>query len=228
MDIKEDDGILKMIESNNKLREVLNKRSQDAYSEFKDNPAVQRLIEFSSDSGEDYLMIKEFKEIDNFLKNGGSYSNAFDQFTYSDCFIGHHALLSISEVEFNIRIESPEQWHALTHVDIEKLKSSYCIAQDARYSMALTKILEEGGKYKDLLAINPQDFWLPDEWEGLLENVIMTKDKMILQAIGMFINSCANDSLMDINSEPPSLKMFVEKIEAPYSIVQEASERYSF
>lgn len=47
----------------------------------------------------------------------------------------------------------------------EAIDCCYYMALSSRYSLKLEKILSDGGKYKDLLAVNYKAFGFPDEWE---------------------------------------------------------------
>ena len=81
-----------------------------------------------------------------------------------------------------------------------------------RYFNTLEDILEAGGKYKDILLIEPKYFNLPETWSGTLSN---DKYSTMLWAISFtyLIDEPAGLMLL------PDLRSIAEEIEAPYSVI---------
>ena len=83
-----------------------------------------------------------------------------------------------------------------------------------RYFTTLENMLEAGAKYKDILLLNPTDFYLPEQWSGTLAE---NKDEVILWTIGFTYLINEPGGLMML----PSLRTVAEEIEAPYSVLMD-------
>lgn len=198
--------------------------SETIYARLKDNPSVKKLFEIGGVCSNTTRVMEEIERIEQLINGGMSYSDAFKQFAYSDDFTGNLALLEIAERQCNTSIVNAEQWHDLAKIDLddmEWIKSSFTMALEARYSMALDKILRDGGKYKDLIETNPADFGLPDEWEGMVNNP-MTKAKLISQSLFFYIEDY---TLLII--EEVTLDDLVDHLEAPHKVIRETVQYYN-
>ncbi len=198
-------------------------KNEATYARLKNHPSVKQLVEISGVCSSAALVMKEIERIEQLINDGMSYSDAFKQFAYSDDFTGNLALLAIAEKQCNTSIISAEQWHDLAKIDLDDMdwiRSSFTMALEFRYSMALDKILTNGGKYKDLIAIKPADFGLPDEWEGTINNP-MTKAKLISQSIYFYIEDY---TLLII--EEVTLDDLVDHLQAPHKVIREAVQYY--
>jgi len=103
------------------------------------------------------------------------------------------------------------QEEALKQLDETLQASKY-----SKYTKALDMTIETGGKYKDLLAIDPKNYGLPKSWDipGCLGNNI---ESSILWAIKM--------SLLDSSGGlyfHPGLREIAKELEAPYSVIMGA------
>lgn len=108
----------------------------------------------------------------------------------------------------------------------------YLMAISSRYAFTLEKILSEGGKYKDLLAVNYKAFGFPDEWEypydvGSETDKIKkwsrdtSKEGFIRKAIYFHFH------LGETVIKRVPLREVANLIEAPYGEVLKASRVYS-
>jgi hypothetical protein len=95
-----------------------------------------------------------------------------------------------------------------------QIEQTFTQAMSFRYSKALEDILDAGGKYNDLLQIQPSYFNLPETWSEVLTS---NKESSILWAIvEVFRIDEPNTSVR------PDLKAIAQEIEAPYSVLMEA------
>lgn len=90
-------------------------------------------------------------------------------------------------------------------------------ARYSRYSRSLTVAIENGAKYKDLLQIKPKEYDLPEAWEGTLGK---DQNSCILWAI-VFTFNLEGGYFMGLY---PSLRDIANELEAPYSVVLDASK----
>jgi hypothetical protein len=82
------------------------------------------------------------------------------------------------------------------------------------YSRALGKALQEGAKYRDLLQIQPQDYGLPQTWQGCLAS---DKYSSVLWAIAAEYSINQSTSL----NHGPGLRAIAQELEAPYSVIMD-------
>lgn len=229
------------------------------YEKLKDRPSVKRIIEVGGLCQDTLLTIKVIDEIDSRLAKGETYNDVFYSIIYFDDTVSNHAFLNHVEERFKTEIKSRKQLYELAELkpctfeeykkDIEEngdgeevgtreeflatqeAQDPYLMALAARYALALDKILREGGKYKDLLAINPQSFGLPEKWSypydvGRIVNqekgwgANTSKEGMILKAISLCFN------LNEWSHYRIPLRELADNLEAPYSVILEASRYY--
>lgn len=181
------------------------------YDRLKDRPSVKKVIELGGVCYNSLLVIRTISKIDEILAKGGSYADAFSSIIYQDDEPSNHAFLAHAEEAFNAEL-SAAQLLELTKLDpslSDEVEQTHAMALIHSYRLALAKTLREGGKHKDLVAINPEDFSLPSN----------TRDKMILWAIRDYFNLGE-----DLPSYRIPLRAIANLIEAPYSIVLAASK----
>lgn len=90
----------------------------------------------------------------------------------------------------------------------EWLEATFINAMHYRYRRLLTSVLVSGGKYKDLLAVSPTEFFLPES----------VKTNTIAVVISLFFG------LMEHPTGRLSLRDIADQLEAPYSVVLSAQE----
>lgn len=90
-----------------------------------------------------------------------------------------------------------------------------------KYFRSLERTLQEGGKYKDLLQIDPQDFGLPESWSGLPESwsgrLGSDQYSSILWALSFEFLIDEPGGLMML----PDLRSIAQEVEAPYSVLMD-------
>ena len=84
-----------------------------------------------------------------------------------------------------------------------------------KYFRSLERTLQEGGKYKDLLQIDPQDFGLPESWSGCLGS---DQYSSILLALSYEFLIDEPGGLMML----PGLRSIAQEVEAPYSVLMDS------
>jgi len=102
----------------------------------------------------------------------------------------------------------------ITEETLEGLEETLISSRYSKYFRSLERTLQEGGKYKDLLQIDPKDFGLPETWSGHLGS---DQYSSILWAISFefLINEPASLMLL------PDLRSIAQEIEAPYSVLMD-------
>ena len=107
----------------------------------------------------------------------------------------------------------------------ETLKS----AVEYRYRTALEKALNSGAKYKDLLAIDPEAFGITGESIVGTEDAELARwDKAAYQTEKIRESIGFWSYAMEASHTRPDLHTIAEKLEAPYSEIWEAAEKYRF
>jgi len=101
---------------------------------------------------------------------------------------------------------------------IVELEDTLTRARFSKFSRTMEIALQDGAKYKDLLKIKPKDYGLPETWNV---GIAKSQYETILWEIsgGYFIN----EGLMI----SPDLRSVAKDMEAPYSVVMDAYNRYS-
>lgn len=221
MDILEIE-LIKNSEEYKQLRAIekeTQERDEAVYSRLKDRPSVRKLIEiggFCHDSG---ITLMNIEKIDELLNDGWNYSEGCTRgITCELAFFLH------LEEKLSTNITSAKQFHELAQFNQDNMAETemfYHTALARLYSMALGKIIHNGGKYADLLTIDPKAFGLPDKWRTFYSD-INTKQDIIYQVLLLYIE----DSLFS-QIEPMSLLDVAIHLEAPYSEIIKASNYYS-
>ena len=127
-------------------------------------------------------------------------------------------------------IESSEQLKKLTGQDryLEgdgDIGELFTIARAYEYSQHLEELLRQGGKYKDLLAVEPSQFGLPNEgWVGAYSKE-SNKARAILQAINAVYCKPLEDCCSWFTGAfKASNRDIADTIEAPLSVIREATK----
>jgi replicative superfamily II helicase len=98
---------------------------------------------------------------------------------------------------------------------IRELDETLTIARFNKFSRAVSKALNEGAKYKDLIQIQPKDYGLPESWRYCLASDQYTT---ILWAISLDY-LLAEPSFTVLTPKPRDI---AEDLEAPLSIIMDA------
>jgi len=102
-------------------------------------------------------------------------------------------------------------------------------AVEYRYRTALEKALNSGAKYKDLLAIDPEAFGITGENIVGTEDAELARwDKAAYQKEKIRESICFWAFIDESSYMRPDLHAVAEKLEAPYSEIWEAAEKYRF
>jgi hypothetical protein len=157
----------------------------------------------------------------------GSWHEVYTTQVYSDSPEHAGVFLDLLQESFGETIATPEDLIRLTDISLEETDTREGLEQtliDARYwkySQALDFCLTGGGKYPDLLKLEPGDFGLPLEWPRWKEETF-NKEKAILWAVGLWAN------LGEVGHFVPDLHTVARVLEAPYRVVFEARKALSF
>lgn len=99
-------------------------------------------------------------------------------------------------------------------IAFKQIEDTFIKAMAYRYSRALNKILDAGGKYQDLLKVKPSYFNLPEKWKAVITTDQYTT---ILYALdNAFLIGEVNSSVK------PDLRSIAKEVEAPYSVLMDA------
>lgn len=195
------------------------------YEKLKDRPCVKRIIELTGTDHIPYeaqLAIEQIQWIDSLRAEGKDYSDITSELSLDDpC--GLLAFLNHVEETHKTTVTTVKQFQKLTNNADDEEDASIALysAFEERYILTLDRILREGGKYAQLVAIDPKDFHLPTVWYGISRN--MTKAKAIRRSITHYFK--LNEPDQEIGRY--ALRDVANLIEAPYSEVLKASHYYS-
>lgn len=196
------------------------------YEELKDRPCVKRIVEITGPDipSDTLLSITYIQWIDSEKSEGKSYTDIYSDF-FQDSIAAALVFLNHLEETYKTTIRSVEQFRdILGDLNEREIEPCSCVLNSAfeeRYYLTLNRILREGGKYEQLLAIAPTDFNLPDTWHGSSEG--MTKDKMILKAIADYFRLGPDTDYVS----RIGLRDIANQLESPYEIILKASQYYS-
>jgi hypothetical protein len=156
--------------------------------------------------------------IDTLLNDGWTYNDACTRgITCELAFLLH------LEEKYNTEITSAKQLQEFAQFDAEhmvEITMFYHAALERLYSIALNKILHDGGKYKDLIALNHQEFGLPEKWK--IDNAeVKTKQDIIQQALYFYI-----EYFLLSRIELLTLRDVANHLDAPYIEILMASKYY--
>ena len=105
----------------------------------------------------------------------------------------------------------------LTEYSLEEVNKWLTWGRWSKYNKALKAALEGGGKYADLLKIEPSAYGLPQEWESYEnEGAQIGKERAVVNAI------CWHYGLPEWSAIRPSPREAAEASGAPYPLILEA------
>lgn len=99
---------------------------------------------------------------------------------------------------------------------IRELGDTLQASRYMKYTHALENIIDTGGTYKDLLALDPKDYDLPKSWKG---PACLGTDKQ--SSIIWVIKMSLLDNTLGLMTHP-SLREIAKELGAPYSVIMEA------
>lgn len=155
----------------------------------------------------------------------GSWHEVYTTVVYDDTEYAGIFMDLLQEV-LGEKIATPEDLERLTDIRMGTTDSREGLLQtivDARYwkySQALDGCLAGGGKYPELLKVEPEDFGLPQEWPRWKDEK-WNKEKAIIWAVGMWAN------LGESSHALPDLHAVARALNAPYRVVFEARKTLS-
>ncbi len=170
---------------------------------------------------EDPVYTEYKKEIVGKYLETKSWEEVFISVVYGDIDVSMEAFVDYVEEVFNTKIQNAEQLVELTGLKeepIDAIEEIITIWREKRYLRALENVLATGGKYQDLLKIEPSEYGLPKTWTGFFEEP-HNKNLAIKWAIY---------DHFDLMDEPgnPALTQIAEKLDVPYSFIMEVLDEF--
>lgn len=162
-----------------------------------------------------YLNYK--KEIAETYQESKSWDKVITTAVYSDVKEAQESFIDYIEETYQTKVKDGKHLQKLTGITeetLEGLEETITASRYSKYYRALEKALQEGGKYKDLLKIKPQDYGLSKTWSGCLGS---DQYSSILWAIDFEFNISEPNT-----SVRPDLRVIAQEIEAPYSVLMDA------
>ena len=99
------------------------------------------------------------------------------------------------------------------------MEDTLLLARENRYQRTLRKTIREGGKYEDLLKIDPKNFNLPPRWTGFHGKAM---DKLLAIKEAIFFGC----DFFELDPFSPAVRDVAEQLEAPYDIVLASLQEY--
>lgn len=183
--------------------------------------------------------IKHLKEIREAYQESKDWGDVYSTSVYSDVYEAQEAFIDYIEETYQTKVKDGKHLQKLTgitHLDSWDSKAGKYITPDTeeeakenaireleetlinsrynKYFRSLERTLQEGGKYKDLLQIDPQDFGLPESWSGHLGS---DQYSSILWALSFEFLINEPGGLMML----PDLRSIAQEVEAPYSVLMD-------
>lgn len=162
--------------------------------------------------------IKRLKEIREAYEESKDWNKVISTAVYSDVYEAQEAFIDYVEETYQTKVKDGKHLQKLTGIKaetLEGLEETVITSRYSKYFRALETALQEGGKYKDLLQIKPQDFGLPEKWNKVLGS---DQYSSILWALSFSYLIDEPAGLMML----PSLRTIAEEIKAPYSVLMDA------
>ena len=195
-------------------RDATEAKRKAMYQRHKDRPSIKKLNEELGLSNDLYPVMASLDEMDEALADGKTLADIFKTLVYSDAMESDLAFLLLVEERSDTQIKSPEQLLKLAKLGKkagDDVSSSYYKACEFKYQLALEKILRDGGKYKDLLALDPEAYGHPRETEE-------ERKKHVETAIILYYG------FIETAVFRPSVREVAEELEAPYEVILKASK----
>ncbi len=179
------------------------------------------------------------KQIIETYQESKDWGYVYSTSVYSDVYEAQEAFIDYIEETYQTKVKDGKHLQKLTgitHLDSWDSKAGKYITPDTeeeakenaireledtlinsrynKYFRSLERTLQEGGKYKDLLQIDPQDFGLPESWSGHLGS---DQYSSILWALSFEFLINEPGRLMML----PDLRSIAQEVEAPYSVLMD-------
>lgn len=193
-----------------------------------------------------YLHYADYKsKIDQTYRETEDWGEVLATHVYNDVWEANEAFIDYIEETYNTKVKDVDHlqeltgithlssyWKGSKQVKLAKeeeqkkeakkqLQDSLIKCRENKYIRALENAIREGASYKNLLKIKPQDFDLPENWEGSLYH---DQQSAIGWAINMEYNIDEPAGLMMF----PSFRLIAEDLEAPYSVIMDIYRRYTW
>ncbi len=162
-----------------------------------------------------YLGFK--KQIIETYQESKSWDKVITTAVYSDVEEAQEAFIDYVEETYQTKVKDGKHLQELTGITeetLEGLEETLISSRYSKYFRSLERTLQEGGKYKDLLQIDPQDFGLPESWSGHLGS---DQYSSILWALSFEFLIDEPGGLMML----PDLRSIAQEVEAPYSVLMD-------
>ena len=154
---------------------------------------------------------------------GKAWPKIFSSEIYSDEITSNCVFIDLVTEENNTQLKDAKHLQELTGIDknlMGDLEQTLTAAREYKLSREIEKQIVAGVKYKDLISINPKDFGLPKTWKGFYTYIkeVMDIEGMVLQAIMNVF------SISKFERGPLSVRDVANHLEAPYSVILEATK----
>ena len=210
------------------------------YRKVKDRPSVKRMVEIGGLNEEpwehtrafigDYLIIEDQMTdsvYEGITHKADTLLEAYSKVVYSDGPSSCCAFVGKVEDLNNVEIKDYKQLLKLAGMDSEspednkEAEETFILAMEHRLASHVAKIIREGGKWKDLMAIDLKDFNLTDSWR-----ISGEEPKTLIGIIRFEIGSAfklrigAMEGLME---KRVTIGDVADSLDAPYGEIMKAS-----
>lgn len=190
---------------------ILNYKDLEALSSgFEEYKKLEQAKDFLAPPGSfyNYIFYLIYKEaIAKKYIETGNWDTVINTEVYE--FEAESSFVDYVEETYKTEIKDSQQLLELTGVkdEIAEIESIFKISNERRYERALLKCLEDGGKYKDLQKLTPENFNIKDK----------DQYKFIIEAISSYYNI---DEPMFLYLFP-DLRAVAKDLQAPYSVLMD-------
>lgn len=161
-----------------------------------------------------YLRYQDYKTaIDKTYQSSKSWDEVITTVVYKDILDAQESFIDYVEEIYQTKVKDGKHLQELTGIKEETLKGleeTVIASKYSKYFRALEGSLIGGGKYKDLLQIKPQDYGLPESWDG---STGRDQYSSILWAI------CFHFNIDEPKHIRPELRSIAIEVGAPYSVL---------
>lgn len=165
------------------------------------------------------LSAKKLLELEQMRKDGSDWQTVWNK-TYIDEPSEADAFVRLVENEYKVVVKNAAQLQKLTNLkkeaDYLDIEETFLQAMELRFYTAIYSLIKSGAKYKDLLNLEPTDFYLPASWETYYGKG--SKEIVIKKAIFQELHD-----LLIVRADSITV---AEMLEAPYSVILEAGKIY--
>ena len=144
---------------------------------------------------DDEIYADIYQRIKSRVDKGDSWEDIFTTDIYADDPLPNEIFVRLVEEIYKTEIKDAKHLRKLTGLDnelIDELENTLVGARENKYMRSLEKTIKNGGKYKDLLRIEPKSFKLPNKWIGFFGKP-MDKLRTIKQAVFFTFNLNESD-----------------------------------